>query len=78
MTLESVSVVQEFSDVFRKDLPRLPLDKELKFGNDLLPKSTPISILLYRMTSVELKELMTHGLLANKSFMHERHLAFEK
>ena len=60
-----------------KYLPRLPLDKELKFGNYLLLESAPIFILPHRMVPAELKELMTHDLLTNKSFMHERHFALE-
>ena len=36
VTLRSVLVVQEFSDVFLEDLPRLPPDRKLEFGIDLL------------------------------------------
>ena len=57
MTLESVSIVWEFSDVFFEDLPRLPLDRELKFGIDLFSKSTSIFIPPYRMDLAELKDL---------------------
>ena len=57
--LGSVPVVREFSDVFPKDLPRLPPDKELEFGIDLLSRSTPISIPPYIMALAELKELKT-------------------
>ena len=59
VTLESVLVVREFSDVFPEDLPRLPPDWELEFGIDLLLGSAPISIAPYRMTLVELKEFKT-------------------
>ena len=45
--------------MFSKDLPRLPLDRELEFGIGLLPESTPISIPPYRMALVKLKELKT-------------------
>ena len=38
LTLESVLVVREFLDVFPEDLPSLPLDRELEFGIELLPK----------------------------------------
>ena len=44
MTLESVPIVREFLNVFNEDLPRLPLDQELEFVIDLLPRSAPISI----------------------------------
>ena len=59
VTLESVSIVWEFLDVFPEDLPSLPPDQELKFGIELLPRSTFISIPPYRMTLAELKELKT-------------------
>ena len=59
VTLESVSVMREFSDVFLEDLPWLPLDRELEFGIDILLGSALISILPYRMALVELKELKT-------------------
>ena len=59
MTLESVLVVREFSDLFPNYFPRLPSNRELEFGIDLLPRSVPISISLYRMALVELKELKT-------------------
>ena len=55
--LESVLVVQEFSDVFSEDLPSLLPDRELKIGIELLPRSVPISIPLYRITPTKLKEL---------------------
>ena len=59
VTLESVPIVREFSDVFLEDLPRLPPDRELEFGFDLLLGSCPIYIPSYRMAPVELKELKT-------------------
>ena len=59
VTLESVLVVREFSNVFLEDLLGLPPDRELKFGIDLLPRSAPIYIPSYRMAIVELKELKT-------------------
>ena len=64
--------------MFLEKLPGLPPDRELEFGNDLLPESAPISILPYRMAPAELKKLMTHDLLANKSFIYERHLVLEQ
>ena len=50
-------MVCEFSDVFLDDLPGLPPNRELKFGIEVLPGSTLISIPSYRMTLMELKEL---------------------
>ena len=59
MTLRSVPIVREFSDVFLEDLPRLPPDRELEFGLELLPGSVFISIPSYRMAPTGLKELKT-------------------
>ena len=56
-SLESVSVVCEFSEVSPKDLPRVPPEREIDFGIDLFPNNQPISIPSYRMDPTELKEL---------------------
>ena len=56
-SLESVSIVNEFPDVFPKDLPGIPPEREIDFGIDLLPNTNPISIPPYRMAPAELKEL---------------------
>ena len=50
-------IVREFSDVFPEELPCLPPNKEIEFCIDLLPGTQPISIPLYHMAPVELKEL---------------------
>ncbi|KAA3465847.1 Gag-Pol polyprotein [Gossypium australe] len=55
--VDSVPVVCEFSDVFPEELPGLPLIREVEFGIDLLPGTTPISIAMYRMAPTELKKL---------------------
>ena len=52
-------MVCEFSNVFPKDLPGLPPDRELEFGIEVLPGSTSIFISPYRMAPMELKELKT-------------------
>ena len=57
VTLDNVPVVCEFPDVFPKDLLGLLLDRELRFGIELLPGSTHVFIPLYRMKPAELKEL---------------------
>ena len=59
VTLDSVQIVQEFQDVFPENLLGLPPDRELEFGIELLPSSTPVSIPSYRMASTKLKELKT-------------------
>ena len=49
--------MQEFPDVFPKDLSKLPPDHEVKFSIDLLPSTTPISKAPYRRAPTDLKEL---------------------
>ncbi|WMV54711.1 hypothetical protein MTR67_048096 [Solanum verrucosum] len=44
LSLEKIPMVNEFSDVFPKDLPGLPLVREIDFGIDLAPDTLPISI----------------------------------
>ncbi|XP_070050644.1 uncharacterized protein [Nicotiana tomentosiformis] len=56
-TLESVPVVNKFSEVFPDELPRIPPDREIDFGIDVMPGTQPISILPYRMAPTEYKEL---------------------
>ncbi|KAA3480526.1 Gag protease polyprotein [Gossypium australe] len=55
--VESVPIVCEFSDVFPEELPGLPLIREVEYGIELFPGTTPISIAPYRMAPAELKEL---------------------
>ena len=57
VNLENVPMVYEFSNVFLDNLSRLPPDKELEFGIEVLSGSTPISIPPYRMAPMELNEL---------------------
>ena len=55
--LEDIIVVREFLDVFPKELPRLPPDREVEFSIDILPGTSPISKAPYRMALTKLKEL---------------------
>ncbi|XP_070054523.1 uncharacterized protein [Nicotiana tomentosiformis] len=56
-TIDSVPVVQEFSDVFPSNLPGMPPDRDIDFNIDLARGIQPISIPPYRMAPKELKEL---------------------
>ncbi|KAM2408916.1 hypothetical protein ACFX1X_027884 [Malus domestica] len=56
-SVEDVRVVRHFPNVFSNDLPRLPLDRDVKFTIDLFPGTNHISLTPYRMASAELKEL---------------------
>ncbi|WMV10110.1 hypothetical protein MTR67_003495 [Solanum verrucosum] len=54
--IQSVPVVKEFPEVFPDDLPRVPPEREIDFGMDLIPDTRPITIPPYRMAPAELKE----------------------
>jgi len=55
--LESIPVVKEFQDVFHKELPGMPPDREIEFTIDLIPGTSPIAQPPYRMGPKELNEL---------------------
>ncbi|KAA3484598.1 DNA/RNA polymerases superfamily protein [Gossypium australe] len=57
LKIDSVSVVCEYSDLFLEALPGLPLVREVEFGIELVPGTSPISIAPYKMAPIELKEL---------------------
>ncbi|XP_075080099.1 uncharacterized protein LOC142165444 [Nicotiana tabacum] len=57
ISIETVPVVREFSDVFPEDLLGLPPVRKIDFSIDLLPDTQPISIPPYRMAPAELREL---------------------
>jgi hypothetical protein len=52
-------VVCEFLDVFPKDLPRLPPERDVEFVIELKPGTAPISRRSYRMPHNELVEFKT-------------------
>ena len=55
--LASIFVVCEFPNVFPKDLPRLPPDRNVEFSIELEPSTAPISRRPYRMAPKELAEM---------------------
>ncbi|XP_061339224.1 uncharacterized protein LOC133285924 [Gastrolobium bilobum] len=55
--IQNVPVVNEFEEVFPDEIPRLPLHREIEFPIELIPGVGPISIALYRMAPLELREL---------------------
>ena len=57
LKLEDIPIVRDYPDVFPKDLPGLPPDREVEFTIDLALETAPISKAPYRMTPMELKEL---------------------
>ncbi|XP_069148139.1 uncharacterized protein [Solanum lycopersicum] len=54
---QSVPVLYEFPEVFPKNLPGVPPEREIDFGIDLPQDTQTISITPYRMAPAELKEL---------------------
>jgi hypothetical protein len=44
-------------DIFSKELPGMPPDREVEFAINPLPETAPISKQTYRMSVEELKEL---------------------
>ncbi|KAA3466629.1 DNA/RNA polymerases superfamily protein [Gossypium australe] len=55
--IEAVPVVCEYLNVFSEELPGLPPIREVEFGIELVPGTTPISVTPYSMAPLELKEL---------------------
>jgi hypothetical protein len=55
--IEDTPIVREFQDVFPKELPRMPPDREIEFTIDLIPGTSPIAQAPYKMGPKELEEL---------------------
>ena len=55
--LQQISVVREFGDVFLKELPRLPPEREVGFYIELILRTSPIFIAPYCLAPSELREL---------------------
>jgi hypothetical protein len=55
--LENLPVVLDFSYVFLEELPGFPPESELEFTIDLNPRTEPIEIEPYRISTPELQEL---------------------
>jgi hypothetical protein len=66
-----VPVVNEFPDVFLKELPGMPLDRDIKFEIELKLGTAPIYKTPFRMSTPELAELKEHiRELLEKGFIH--------
>lgn len=59
--------MNEFLEVLPRYLLRVPPDREINFGTDVLPNMKTISISQYRMTLAKLKEHMKN--LPEKKFI---------
>ena len=56
-SVEDVRMVRYFPNVFPKDLPGLPPNRDMEFVIDLLLGTNPISLTPYRMAPTEVREL---------------------
>ena len=59
MNLEDISVIKEFPNVFPKELPGLPPEREVDLTIEVLYGTTPISKAPYHIAPTKLKELKT-------------------
>ena len=57
VNLKDIPMIKEFLDVFPKELPGLPPEREVDLAIEVLHGTTSISRAPYRMTPIELKEL---------------------
>jgi hypothetical protein len=57
LTIENISVIEEFMDVFSEELPGMPPERGVEFYIDLIPGTVPIAKRPYRMAPTELAEL---------------------
>jgi hypothetical protein len=56
--LEQLPVVREFVDIFPKELPGMPSERELEFTLDIKLGTEPIARTPYHMSTPELQELI--------------------
>ncbi|GKC47976.1 putative reverse transcriptase domain-containing protein, partial [Tanacetum coccineum] len=57
--LEDVPIIQDFSEVFLENLPRLPPTRQVEFQIDLVPSAAPVARPPYRLAPSEMQELST-------------------
>ena len=59
MNFKNIPMIREFPDVFPKELPGLPPEREVDLSIEVVQGMTPISRASYRMAPTKLKELKT-------------------
>jgi hypothetical protein len=70
-SLEHIRIVCEYPHVFPEELLGMPLDRDIEFSIELLPRTTPISKRAYRMDVKDLIELKKQiEELLEKGFIH--------
>ncbi|GJU09978.1 putative reverse transcriptase domain-containing protein [Tanacetum coccineum] len=57
LELSDIPIIRDFIDVFPEDLSGLPLQRQVEFCIDLIPRATPVAKSLYRLAPSEMQEL---------------------
>jgi hypothetical protein len=68
--IEEIPVLNEFQDVFPKELSGMPPDRKIEFTIDLIRGTTPIAQPTYKMGPKDLLDLKAHEL-EQKGFIQE-------
>ena len=58
-TMDDVSIVQDYPDVFLEDFPGVPLVRQVEFRIDLVLGTTPIAKAPYQLAPPDMQELST-------------------
>ncbi|XP_073133403.1 uncharacterized protein [Henckelia pumila] len=70
LKLEDIEIVRDFPKVFSDDIARLPPDREVEFGIELMPETQPVSKAPYRLALTKMKKLKEQlQELLNKGFI---------
>ncbi|GJU54810.1 putative reverse transcriptase domain-containing protein [Tanacetum coccineum] len=67
--LEDILVVREFPEIFPKDLPDLPLVRQVEFQIDLIPGAAPVTRAPYRLALSKMQELFDQLKVSKHSFI---------
>ncbi|GJZ44145.1 putative reverse transcriptase domain-containing protein [Tanacetum coccineum] len=57
LELSDIPIIRDFIDVFPEDLSGLPLQRQVEFCIDLIPRATPVAKSPYRLAPSEMQEL---------------------
>nr|GEX33005.1 hypothetical protein [Tanacetum cinerariifolium] len=77
--LEDVLIVQDFPEVFLKDLPGIPQTRQVEFEIDLIPGAVPLAQAPYRLAPSEMNELSDQlKELSDKGFIRPRSSVYLK
>ncbi|GKE80407.1 hypothetical protein Tco_1550407, partial [Tanacetum coccineum] len=73
-TLSDIPIVRDFKDVFPDDLSGLPLQRQVEFCIDLIPRAIPVAKFPYRLAPSEMQKLSEQlQELQDKGFIQPSH-----